>query len=171
MATYSKLPFCEENYLLGYQTVNQARDNLDSVYDALKVEHSTGVASALPVGRHDTQKISRVVIQVYGTGSANTSAWGASPALQITSQYGIQSATRISTGVYLVPISFLSSYWARADPNCTQSSTPILVCRSETPTGTITLPGRTTITVSCYEMSSGSMVLTDMDFTLTVYGY
>ena len=48
MATYAKLPLMAQDYPLGYQTVNQAADNIEAVRAAFAAEHLLGFGGGIP---------------------------------------------------------------------------------------------------------------------------
>lgn len=165
--SYVKLPFANENYVLGYQTINQSRDNLDAVHDGFIAEHTDANRR---VGQHDTQNIPRDIVQVYGLTSLS---------LFIPTQINVSGgryvsaggAVRAGVGQYFIPILGLSEFWGQPAAKVTSSaSIPLIVARSYYPTA---LPAQGLgqgITITCYEMSSGALVATNFDFTLAVYG-
>lgn len=169
---YVKLIFVNSDVPIGYQTINQGRDNLDAVFAGLDAEHiaSNAEAGNLVIGQHDLQAIPRDVIQVYG---ASVSVVGRTAYVSTTpGTFSNGTSLYLSTGTYFVPLFGLKTYWGEAIASVSSStSAPHLICRSVYPSKPTTSgalgPG---IVITCYEMSSGTSTLTDFDFTLTVYG-
>lgn len=165
--SYVKLPYANENYVLGYQTINQSRDNLDAIHDGLLAEHSEANRR---VGQHDTQKIPRDIVQVYGLTSLSPfipTQLNVSGARYVSAG----GAVRAGIGQYFIPILGLSEFWGQPAPRVTSSSSiPLIVARSYYPTALAAQGLGMGITITCYEMSSGALVATDFDFTLAVYG-
>lgn len=170
---YVKLPMCNEDYAIGYQTINQARDNQDAVFGALDAEHvgSTGV---LAIGSHRAEKIPKAIAQIFGT-AANVTSFGGVPSVAWYGSYSpcLLAPDRISTGIYVVPVRNLSTYWGEVIPQVTsQTPIPLIKCRSVfgTPSTVYGSNAGPALVITCYEMGTGALVATDFDFTLTVYG-
>ncbi len=163
--TYAKLFFVNSDFILGYQTINQGIDNLDAVYDGMSIYHETSETSD-GLGRHKTDKIPRDVLLIQGTVLA-TSSFGSSPG-SLGAASATRPITRISTGVYFVPVYGLSSWWGRAVAHVSSSTPiPLINCLSVYPSSQYQQPG---ITVTCYELGTGSLVATDFDFSLVISG-
>lgn len=71
--TYVKLPKTVQDHAIGFQSINQARDNCDALKSLYDAGHSVGAAGGsaiigtaailLAVGRHDDPCISRTVLR------------------------------------------------------------------------------------------------------------
>lgn len=176
MSTYFRLYFANQDAPIGYQTINVGIGNLNAVYDAFDLDHiveDISLSSDGPqLGQHDTPNVPREVMQVLGSvyaGSLSTGGFLVSPNPPTFAPFTYARAlTRISTGVYFIPIVGLASFWGQAIGTVTSSgSVPCIQCRSSINNGLNISQG---ITVTCYELSSGTFTLTDMDFTLTISG-
>lgn len=165
---YSKLIFCNSDYPLGYQTVNQQMDNFDASFDAMAAEHREADllldVNSPDLGRHVGKTVVRDVVQVYGT-RFTSGLFGTTVEAQ-NSGNNVLSIVRASAGVYVATLAGIFNYWGSAAAN-SSTAKPLIVCRSVFPT---TPNGDPSIIVTCYEMGSGSLVATDMEFTLTVNG-
>lgn len=166
MATYVKLPFTNYDYVLGYQTINQAIDNLTAVNDALNAQHFVNAQDAF--ARHDIVKTARDVVVIYGT-STNSTFFNPSNSVPIESGPHIPNAFRGSVaGQYFVPVIGLASFNGEAIAICTSGTPkPLIVCRPDYSNTYGQGPG---LFITCYEMGTGAMVPTDFDLTLSVYG-
>lgn len=168
---YSKLIYCNSDHILGFQTVNQARDNLDSVFSAMDVEHVALdiINGYRALGQHDSELIPKDVIKIQGA-SAIFGSFQPTNLLTIESGQYIFRGFRAAAGQYFLPLEGLSTYWGEAVASVTSATPkPLLICRSNFTSSTAASQGPG-IYVACYEMGTGAMVLTDFDLTLTVYG-
>lgn len=167
---YVKQVFCNSDYPVGYQSINQLIDNLDASFDGMDAEHVSADIPLNPggtdIGRHDSKNVVLDVLQVYGS-RFSVSLFGNMVEVESSGNYA-GPVTRISAGVYLVEVLGAPTYWGEAVASVT-SSTPIphIDCRSVYPTSPAATPG---IVVTCYELGTGSFVATDFDFTLTICG-
>jgi|GEM_PF-6440384 len=129
---YSKLPKVIQDFGLGYQTVNQARDNLQFLYDGFAVEHGeldVGSGSQFEKikalagrfedydGRHDVIEIPRSVffIKHVAVAAADPTQTVYEPVITMHEPGVIIGFRKISTGLFLVSFNGLGEHaWADA---------------------------------------------------------
>lgn len=167
MATYVKLPYCTSDYVLGYQTINQGRDNLEAVNDGVVAEHFVDTQSAS--ARHDIEAIPRDSVFIYGTSTTSNQFFPTNIVEMETGTYAVRAFRPPSVaGTYFVVVVGLSEFYGEVIASCASGTPkPLIVCRPDT---TNTYGAGNGLLITCYEMGSGSMVLTDFDLTVTVYG-
>lgn len=166
---YSKLLTCGPNYAVGYQTINKASGNVDSQYEAFKLEHGTeesiglgGFGRPAPagireIGHHNDERIPRASVRV----TQRTS--GGFVLVDVSSNRIIGSTLRSSAGNYAFQIRGLSQFWGMVAV-LNESAVPSLVsvsCKSVYPTGQAPFIAVETFT--------GTTPI-DTPFTLTIYG-
>lgn len=154
--SYAKQFYVTADFILGYQTINQAIDNSDAIYDAMALTHKTNEDDT---GTHDMPLTARDILKYNG---ASASATGY-PSL-LSTRSTVIFPTRFSTGVYFFPVSGLSSYWGTATASVT-SATPITFIQVEAITS-----GTPGLMVRTYELGTTAFVLTDFDFWLAIHG-
>lgn len=165
--SYSKLVVCGSDLAIGYQTVNQARDNVDSQLEAFKLYHGVdeflglgGFGRTTPprvrdLGHHDDERIARASVRV----SQRTS--GGFVVVDVSQNRVIGSALRSSAGKYAFAIRGLREFWAMAEPLGNGVSLINTSCKSVYPSSSAPF-----LQVETYAGTSGY----DSPFTLTIYG-
>lgn len=124
MSSYVKLHLVVADFAVGYQSVNQAIDNNQALYDQLNAGHSTGIRGGaygdpfLQPGQHDDPLVARTVLQV-GVNTAVTPP----------------TASAVTTGpmLYGQPIRMDTGYW-RIKVTTPQLVGAVATCRA---TGTV----------------------------------
>lgn len=171
MPTYAKQYFTISDFPVGYQTINGANDNMDAIFDALDAEHDSDAVSLAGygpiVGHHDAVTIARDVIQVRGSQFTATIFLPNPVVSVLTTGNYVGDMTRIATGTYYVEIIGLTKFWGTTTPTGVSTSKRMIICRSNFPTSSGAPQG---ISITCYELGTGALVSTDMDFTLTISG-
>lgn len=153
---YSKLFYVNADFILGYQTVNQGVDNLDAVYDAMSTLHKN---TEEEIGKHDTPMTARALTTVAAASLISSGIF-----LPAATSSEIGSPSRISTGVYFVPVIGLATFWGTAVASVSSSTpAPFIQCQT-------IKTGNTGVMVRCYELGAGAFTLTDFDFFLGVHG-
>lgn len=177
MPSYVKLPKGTTDYAVGYQSVNQLRDNLQSLYDAYVAEHSVnepmpsrlgGLAPPPPasfLGHHDTPKIPRAVIR----SKIFSSAYSITLPGDTFAQPVVGSLSRVQTGVFFVSIRGLLEFYAEAEAYQSASTSERLVLPRTNVGGAGTPSG---IFIECYEKDSAGagFIPMDFDFSAVIYG-
>jgi hypothetical protein len=157
---YSKQFFVNSDFILGYQTINQSIENSDVNFDAAVAEHR---ADSGRMGAHNTRNTARVVMRVYGSTLAAGTGLGL-----LGSRMAPSGTRRLSTGIFFVPVFGFANWYGKATAIVTSSAVvPYVNCLS---VFAATPQQQAGITVSCYDLQTGSFVLTDFDFSLTVWG-
>ena len=187
--SYAFQQLVEQDVPVGYQTVNQARDNLIALREVLVAEHGYGMpplaggirrgaggnfgSLSFPnwrtLGQHNSTKIQRAAAYVsflspfYGTSNSTPYFQWASSAML--------SVSRFSWGSYMIPVSGLSVYWATATCYGTSASQKLFatVRPYYPPSGS---PGTPAIFVQTFELSTGAFGPADgIDFSVHIYGH
>lgn len=166
---YSKLVVCGRNYAIGYQTVNQARDNVDSQFEAFRVWHGVdeylglgGFGRTPPprvrdLGHHDDERIPRASVRV----STRTS--GGFVVVDVSPNRVLGRALRGSAGTYAFEIRGLREFWAMAVPIGAGVSLYNATCQTIYPSSAAPY-------LQVMTFIEGSDTPTDANFTLTIYG-
>lgn len=162
---------------IGYQTLNQAADNHAETRTQMYVEHGSNEGLLGPksfgapsttdfhaIGRHDLDEIPRAVGSVAMGLQPNGTLF---PILQWRGQ-PIGTLTRVSTGLYWITITGLSSFWATVICSATAGDTYIVQQRPESPSAAN--GGQSGLWVSIFRLSAGDFVPVDAGFTMAVYG-
>ena len=182
----------ETNVPIGFQSINQARDNLDYLRDGMLAEHAGGVSprsgrssgvggyqggtliqppwqiSPLKtLGHHNDFRIQKGVAYV----SHSTAFNGTAIAYLSWASSLFVGVSRFSTGSFFLPVSGLSTFWATVTVYGTSASdVPNLgqVRAYFPPAGA---PGTPGIFVQTYAISGGVHVVTDgIPFSVHLYG-
>lgn len=165
---YSRLVEVVTDYALGYQSINQCRDNLDAILLAADVEHfARDVAAGAEEpgrwwGRHNTPKVPRAVgkVTVYLTpGNRYTAVLGGASA-------SVGPIRWEATGVFFAEVYGLTEFYAVCQPHVSVAVNRFIVSRPWYPVP----PQKSGIYFACYELISGVWTLTDYDFCMTLYG-
>lgn len=127
---YSKLPKAIQDYGLGYQTINQAIDNIEAIRDVYGVEHNitdaltfAGAASSIPEwGQHNHSAIAKsvAIVNVYSysvVSGVTQYAFNVSLSGRV-----IRNVTRFQAGIYVVLTDQLTNASANATPVATTSA-------------------------------------------------
>lgn len=174
--SYVKLHSAATDFSSGIQSVNQLRDNFQSVYDSFALEHGVrepyfqgGVLRFPPnsegFGHHNTPKVCRAVVRTdLYTSSASTIFPGAIAAQQV-----VAGIARLSTGVFIIGIVGLREFYAVTEATQTAASSQRLTSAVSGFGGNGAPVG---ITIECYQKaaSGGGLTLTDFDFVAHIYG-
>lgn len=164
---YEKLVVCGSDYAVGYQTINKAKENVDSQFEAFKLQHGVEellgrggfgrppVTSVREVGHHNDERIPRDSVRV----TQRTS--GGFVLVDVTASRTIVSGARSSAGKYAFQIRGLSEFWGMAVAEGNGVSVINTSCKSVYPTG-----GSPFLLVDTYLGTSPA----DATFTLTLYG-
>lgn len=180
---YSKLQWLAySDQALGFQTINQAQDNLAEHLAVMQLRHGLvddyilgGVVVGQPVisqriGRHNDVRIPRSM-QYLSTVSVVASAvagqaFGA-PTLAFSTQNAVVEATRISVGVLRVRVIDFDFFFANPVPVVTSAGQVRRVLAfSEFRTG-----GRPGVFFQTHELDGGNVFQpTDFDFSFALYG-
>jgi hypothetical protein len=171
MAAYVKLWKVCQDFGLGLQQVNQARDNLETFLAAWAAEHSAEQVGRLGhrsnsyevLGKHDTAPVPRAMIGV----SVASGTAGAVSISADTLDPVVQSIQRSAAGTWFVTM---------AAPYTTFFSDPVPSATSNAVTRfTTSQPGGVTgangFTVITYQLTGGAFVGTDYDWYAAVYTY
>lgn len=121
---YSKLYTVESDVPVGYQTVNQLRDNLDAIRDGLALEHGYEVPPSVGAGGHLVPPWRLSPYKAFGKHYAPRFAKAiayigfqdpsGAPYIKWSNGF-FRWVSQTGTGTYFLMLQGLSSYWARAD--------------------------------------------------------
>ena len=174
MMAFSKLYTILADSPVGLQTFNQAGLNNDEMRTQMAVEHGardrvTGGGGAAfdwgQLGRHDLREIPRSVAKAELVTVPNAT-------FLIEMELGgpgLLYVWRWNTGVYVLPVFGLATWYATATSLVGASRTDVPPqCRSFYPTVS---SGSASIWVSTYTLSAGDFVPVDSGFTLALYGH
>lgn len=170
---YSKLVKTVQDFALGIQSVNGARDNLEAFRTAWITEHGkeeppSGMRTpANPyeaLGRHNTPPIPRAVVRI----STITFAPG-QVGYVVAAQPTVLGVSKLGVGLWLIQMDAqLGTFWANAVPAQTSAATRFCRPVSYLPAGAGTPAG---IGVTTYELGATTFAPADYSFTCCVYGY
>lgn len=165
---YEKLVVCGSDYAVGYQTINKAKENVDSQFEAFKLQHGveqllslggfgrpSPPPSIVEIGHHNDQRIPRDSVRV----TQRTS--GGFILVDVTASRAIAGAVRAGPGEYAFQIRGLSEFWGMAVAEGNGVSLINTSCKSVRPLGQPPY-----LLVNTYLGTS----LADAIFTLTIYG-
>ena len=164
---YEKLVVCGSDYAVGYQTINKAKENVDSQFEAFRLQHGVeqllglgGFGRPPPtsfrdVGHHNDERIPRDSVRV----TQRTS--GGFVLVDVSSNRAIAGAVRAGPGEYAFQIRGLSEFWGMAVAEGNGVSLINTSCKTVKPTGQPSY-----LLVNTYLGTS----LADAIFTLTIYG-
>jgi hypothetical protein len=162
---YAKMPLVVQDYPVGYQSVNQAQDNLEAIRAAIVAEHTNAdlIGNVGGGGAHTGQVIPRAVVELFfqraGFGGVML------PAIRSSSPR-ITAVQRLATGVFSFSYSGSDGFYALAEPSDNGTNPNFIACES-VPAST-GVPAY--ITCKCFSLSAGDFVATDYPFFLAVYG-
>lgn len=175
MATYAKLPLMAQDYPLGYQTVNQAADNIEAVRAAFAAEHLLGFGGGIPTlppppggaystGHHNVATIVRSLV----TCTPLTVAPGVI-GLQANKSYPRWTpyVTRYGVGTVFISVAGLVGFYG----------VPMVRDNGTNPNLIQTVSRATTnsqaggVLCTTFSLSAGAFVLTDFPFSIFVYGW
>lgn len=176
---YSKLPRGMQDYAVGFQAVNQARDNLEAARAELTPEHGTIELSAGRIftthptptrrfGRHNTPVVPRASVLVTGAGISGGAGY---VTMDGDGSAGIVTGcSRWASGLYFLSIDGLATYWAECQPRQT-GATAMRMVRSTS----YFAAGRgqnNGIFLEALQLNTGSDAFERIDFAFsaTVYG-
>lgn len=172
---YTKLPKIVTDYSLGYQSINTLSGNFTAQFSAWQAEHGTAepqydrdrnTIQAPPnqqIGAHSSPAIPRAMVRVMVP--ASTFAF---PAAQSSGGPFIGQVWRYGTGLFLVEVTGLQTWWGRATPAVTSSSTQArVVARTLVPPTSGQPQG---VWCVAYTNVAGTWTKTDMTFSLAIYG-
>ena len=181
---YSKVPKACRDYAVGWETINQLRDNLDSVKDVYATQHGTtefftGTGSIVGfgqnaqrspgfgIGEHDTVLVPRTVLNV----RAQTIAGGGnSPQVLVHTDHGglwISSVVRLAEGVYVLGYYGRSTTaYAEAQPHASTTAMRLATAR-------VLLNYSATdfvvVYLQLYELVAGTFEFADYDCSVAVF--
>ena len=159
--SYAKLPKVVVDYPVGFQTINQARDNIQSIADAYQLQHHFFPEQGAPYNRHWSPLIPK------GSGIVTPSQLGSLPVMMLLDLDSV-TVMRLGTGVYAVLGPYSYPMWCDADPVTSGTE----VRRINTKSVVVGTGGTTNVmSVWCYELSAGDFVLTDYPFTFHLFAY
>lgn len=179
---YTKLPFlADSDHVVGFQTVNQARDNLLEHYVVLSLRHgvvetNTGIPGATFVasvptryGNHNDTRIPRSVYRLTPSTALATGGGAAfgQPQFGASTQNVVSGVERIDVGVYFATVLGLQQFYAVVEPTVPNATTVRVVIPTSFLPGQATPPG---ITFECLELSGTTWVAADFDFDCAIYG-
>ena len=156
--SYSRIRKVIQDYPVGFQTINQARDNIQAIADAYVREHHIYDEQA-PRWRHWAPTIPKA------SGMVTSAQLGTLP-LIVNVQADGATVERLATGIYIIRSSSNGPLWADADPIATSTEVRRINTRPAWYGG-----GPSGVFVLCYELTGGDFVLTDYGFTFTLFGY
>lgn len=186
---YSKLPTLVQDAVLTFQAVNQWKDNAEALHDQLEAFHGDadmemGRGSSLvgPFGQfgiHDDFRIPRAVCRVSTTLIEFGGVTTYRTQFKAVSGNGVLSQPqRLGLGLYLFWMSHLDEslnideFTAIATPQGASLTAP-RTCQCRTYGSAGTLNGVTLgpiVYVQLFEVSAGTLELSDFEFCLEVYG-
>lgn len=171
---YTKLPFSStSDWVIGFQTINQATDNLLEHLAVLRFAHGTlDATDGLPTQRltrstgfHNDARIPR---SVYRFEAANfTAGGGGGVLLQPSSQNVISAVEKTATGDYFARVAGLTTFWAVAEPHVASAADLRRVLAT---TYLPTWRGFPGIRLEAEQLVSGVWTKADFDFDVAVYG-
>lgn len=180
MPTYSKLPKVVTDHALSLQKVNQAADNLQSVYDAMAVDHGTvaptfggvggaGTPRVLQLGHHSSQRIPRAVIAYQASLSlAPFPVSGTVVPTMVTPDPHVPYVALLGTGMVFFRVVGLSQFYGDPVPHGSLSDVKFCVARSYFGVGT---PGPGIYVTTFYvNGAGGAFAATNFDFDMAIYG-
>lgn len=184
---YVKLYKAQSDTPIGYQTINQAKDNLDALRDAIAAEHAVGVQGGpgrhnfngasggaitskisplKGLGKHDDPRIMRAAAYVNWAQSASGGNY--TPYLSWVTPQCLSGVTRVATGLCFFPVTGLAQFWATVTVGVNVSGAFWQV-RSVYPT--TTQPQTPGIYVTLRRVTGGVPTpLDNVPFSLHVYG-
>lgn len=176
---YTKLPFlADSDHVVGFQTVNQARDNLLEHYGVLSLRHGVVESGAQWLlapsamsrryGNHNDTRIPRSVYRLSpSTAVATGGASFGQPQFGASTQNVVSGVERIDVGVYFATVLGLQQFYAVVEPTVPNATTVRVVIPTSFLPGQATPPG---ITFECLELSGTTWVAADFDFDCAIYG-
>jgi len=166
--SYVKLPKVTSDYAVGFQSVNQARDNNTALLAQLDAKHSTGTNGQSPpgrpfeaVGRHDDIVIARTVAHftvdalVVPTRLRQLVSGPMLPVLV---------AQELKTGQWQIFVSTPHVFWAHATPSASAS-----VSRKANAYLTQSPDQGPSVIVTTWEQDAGSWTPSYFDFSLVFW--
>lgn len=165
--SYVKLPKVTQDYAVGFQSVNQARDNNTALLAQLDAKHSIGAGGQSPpgrpfeaVGRHDDIVIARTVAHF-----TVDSAVVPTRLRQLVTgpMLPVLVAQQLQTGQWQIFVSTPHLFWAHATPTASSA-----VGRKATAYLTQTPDQGASIIVTTWERGA-SWAKTDFDFSLVFW--
>ncbi len=177
---YTKLPFlADSDHVVGFQTINQARDNLLEHYGVLSLRHGVvesgaqgflAVAPAVPrrYGNHNDTRIPRSVYRLSPSTAVSTAGFPfGQPQFNASTQNVVSGVERIDVGVYFATVLGLQQFYSVVEPTVPNATTVRVVIPTSFLPGQATPPG---ITFECLELSGTTWVAADFDFDCAIYG-
>ena len=157
--SYAKIQQACQDYALGFQTINQARDNIIALYDAWKVQHNDGDEN--PALKHWT----RLVPKAQGVVSVSTTFY---PGITVYSTFAVGvTVVRVSTGMYVANVLGVAGpVWADADP-IAANGTPVRRINSRSQASSVSSG---VLLFNLFELTAGDFALTDYSFSFVVHG-
>ena len=158
--SYSRIRKVIQDYPVGFQTINQARDNIQAIADAYAREHHLFPEQGAPYYRHWGPLIPK------GSGIVTPSQLGSLPVMMLLDLDGV-TVMRLAVGVYAVFGPCRYTMWCDADPVTTGTEVRRINSKSvPVATGTSYV-----MSLWCYELSAGDFVLADYPFTFHLFAY
>ena len=156
--SYVKTQKACQDYAAGFQTINQARDNLVALLDAWNVEHNDGDEN--PALTHWT----RLVPKAQGVVSVSTTFY---PGITVYSTFAAGvTVVRVSTGMYVAyALGVAGPVWADADP-IAANGTPVRRINSRSQASSVSSG---VVLFNLFELTAGDFVLTDYSFSFVIH--
>jgi len=165
-----------QDYGISVGVVNQARGNLEAMKTAWETEHGTVRPSTVgghlltlgdpynAFGRHNTPYVPRASVRVKPTSSSSV-------ALTITPDAlggVVRGITKVATGTWQIALdNRLQLFFGNPRPVQT-SNTVTRFCQVY---GAVVNAFSVGFVIGCYDLNAGDFVLTDFEFSATLYSY
>lgn len=167
--SYVKLFTTVSDHAIGIQSVNQAVDNAQSLYDQFDLRHAaeTGALGGgdvfLQVGKHDDIRVSRTVIDFKLDAAASPMRL-----MQLLSGRIVGGAIeRLSVGVWKIPVATSNIVGVVGTAKATSSGYRHVGCTMSSEGGGPSFPARTYITARTWSILTGAPE--DFDFSLVIW--
>jgi len=159
--SYVRLFQVVQDFVLGVQTVNQARDNNEDLLSVLDARHeiSLGVVETSPLkafGRHDDSLIPRAVVTLH----VSTDPGAPTPVLEVSGPLLQAEPIHRATGVWVFQLRGAWTFGASATPLATAA----------VDYGATAVCSGSTLYVTTWATTGGAFALTDLDFSVAIWG-